>query len=123
MKMDDDLVDDVFEDEYHPKNYYENKNTGLNCNEATFLDDITPSPKSKHPAFRIGSSAADDDWKSYKIDENTEFDESILHKVNCKLMKIESACFFCYYFTNVTEAFENLNSIKSLSVYSKERLF
>lgn len=100
--MDDELVDDVFEDDYHfnPKNYYQNTDTGLNLNEATFFNDETPSPTSGHPAFRnndrkSASSAAaapsnpnatdindfDDGWKSFKIEDDNGFDESILHKV------------------------------------------
>lgn len=80
MKMDDDLVDDVFEDEY--KHYYQNTDTGLNCNEATFLDEQTPSPTvTGHPAYRVNSTATEDGWKSYKINDDTGFDENVLHKV------------------------------------------
>lgn len=81
--MDDDLIDDVFEDEYNPNKFYRNIDTGLNLNEATFLDDFTPSPTGNHPAFRANSSTAvDDGWKSFKIDDSDSgFDESMLHKV------------------------------------------
>lgn len=85
--MDDELVDDVFEDEYNPKHYYQNTDTGLNFNEGLFLDERTPSPTSAHPAFRTvdlrGNSAAgeDDGWKSFRIEDDNEFDESFLHKV------------------------------------------
>lgn len=87
-KMDDDLVDDVFEED-DPKNYYQNVDTGLNINEAPFFDDQTPSPTSRHPAFRnvaaksnTGlSSDFDDGWKSFKIVDDNGFDESVLHKV------------------------------------------
>lgn len=91
MKMDDELIDDVFEDD--PKHYYQNTDTGLNLNEATFLDEQTPSPTSKHPAFRnvdlkstSGINEFDDGWKSFKIEDDNEFDESLLHKVD--LVKI-----------------------------------
>lgn len=89
--MDDELIDDVFEDEnqFNPRHFYQNQDTGLNCNEATFLDEQTPSPTSKHPAFRnvgLKSNSAvsdfDDDWKSFKIDDDSAFDDSTLHKVN-----------------------------------------
>lgn len=88
--MEDDLVDDVFEDEcqFNPKKFYQNTDTGLNLNEATFLDGRTPSPTSNHPAFRndnakTGSAYTDfdDGWKSFRIEDDNEFDESILHKV------------------------------------------
>lgn len=83
--MDDELIDDVFED---PKNFFHNTDTGLNVNESTFLDDQTPSPTGCHPAFRnvnlkstSGVSELDDGWNSFKIDDGSEFDESMLHKV------------------------------------------
>lgn len=80
--MDDELIDDVFEDD-PTKHYYQNTDTGLNCNEANFLDE--PSPTDKHPAFRNvdlkSSSAVDDGWKSFKIEDDNDFDESLLHKV------------------------------------------
>lgn len=77
--MEDDLVDDVFEDD--PKNYYQNTDTGLNFNDSTFLDE-TPSPTTKHPAFRnVNNSEFDDGWKSFKIEDDNEFDEKVLHKV------------------------------------------
>lgn len=86
--MDDDLVDDVFEED-DPKNYYQNVNTGLNVNDAPFFDDQTPSPTSRHPAFRNTaaksntgpSSEFDDGWSSFKIEDDNGFDESVLHKV------------------------------------------
>lgn len=64
---------------------------GLNINEAPFFDDQTPSPTSQHPAFRDAaaksntglSSDFDDGWKSFKIEDDNEFDESVLHKVGC----------------------------------------
>lgn len=86
--MDDDLIDDVFEDEYNPNKYYHNTDTGLNFNESAFLDDLTPSPTSGHPAFRANSSTVvDEGWKSFKIDDaDNDFDESILHKVKSKLI-------------------------------------
>lgn len=82
MKMDDELIDDVFEED--PKHYYQNTDTGLNYNDANFLDE--PSPTGKHPAFRNidlkSSSGIDDDgWKSFKIVDDNGFDESLLHKV------------------------------------------
>lgn len=84
--MDDELIDDVFED---PKNFFQNTDTGLNVNESAFLEDQTPSPTGCHPAFRnvnlksvSGVSELDDGWNSFKIaDDNSEFDESMLHKV------------------------------------------
>lgn len=88
--MDDELIDDVFEDEnqFNPRNFYQNTDTGLNFNEATFLDDQTPSPTGIHPGFKPTNSKQtttidDDDWKSYKIEDDTEFDENTLHKVSC----------------------------------------
>lgn len=95
--MDDDLVDDVFEDD--PQNYFQNVDTGLNVNDAPFFDDLTPSPTSRHPAFRSINakpntglnSDFDDGWKSFKIeDENNGFDESILHKVKLKKNKLKN---------------------------------
>lgn len=88
--MDDELIDDVFEDEnqFNPKHFYQNKDTGLNLNENAFLDDQTPSPTGKHPAFRnVGlksnsaASEIDDGWKSFRIVDDTGFDEEALHKV------------------------------------------
>lgn len=86
--MEDDLIDDVFEDEcqFNPNKHFKNTNTGLNFNEATFLDEETPSPTSNHPAFRnvalrTKSGDFDDGWKSFKIEDDNEFDESVLHKV------------------------------------------
>lgn len=88
--MDDELIDDVFEDEsqFNPKHFYQNQDTGLNLNEATFLTEQTPSPTGKHPAFRnvgLKSNSAvsdfDDGWNSFKIDDDTGFDENMLHKV------------------------------------------
>lgn len=93
--MDDDLVDDVFEED-DPKNYYQNTDTGLNVNEAPFFDDLTPSPTSQHPAFRDAAAAKsnnglssdfDDGWKSFKIEDDNGFDESILHKVRTHIHK------------------------------------
>lgn len=87
-KMDDDLVDDVFEED-DPSNYYQNKDTGLNTNDAPFFDDVTPSPTSQHPAFRDVAAKSNtglnsdfnDGWKSFKIEDDNGFDESVLHKV------------------------------------------
>lgn len=86
--MDDELIDDVFEEE---RNYFQNTDTGLNVNEATFLDDHTPSPTDRHPAFRNvnlkSSGGVDDGWNSFKIDDdNNGFDENLLHKVNCLIV-------------------------------------
>lgn len=90
MKMDDDLIDDVFEDEsqFNPKHFYQNTDTGLNVNESAFLGDGTPSPTSSHPAFRdvnlksnSGIVDFDDGWKSFKIEDDNDYDESMLHKV------------------------------------------
>lgn len=86
--MDDDLVDDVFEED-DPSNYYQNKDTGLNTNDAPFFDDVTPSPTSQHPAFRDVAAKSNtglnsdfnDGWKSFKIEDDNGFDESVLHKV------------------------------------------
>lgn len=93
MKMDDELIDDVFEDD--PKHYYQNTDTGLNFNEANFLDDVSPSPTGKHPAFRnvdlkstSGINDFDDGWKSFKIEDDNEFDESLLHKVKIKILEL-----------------------------------
>lgn len=94
--MDDELIDDVFEDEcqFNPKLYYQNTDTGLNINEATFLSDQTPSPTSCHPTFRnvklksnSGVTEFDDGWKSFKIEDDSEFDESILHKVKFNVLE------------------------------------
>lgn len=81
--MDDELIDDVFEDEcqFNPNKYFQNTDTGLSLNDATFLDDQTPSPTNRHPAFKANSSTPDDGWKSFKIDDDNDFDESLLHKV------------------------------------------
>lgn len=87
--MDDDLVDDVFEED-DPAKYYQNTDTGLNINDTPFFDDVTPSPTSQHPAFRDVaaksnpglSSDFDDGWKSFKIEDDNGFDESVLHKVS-----------------------------------------
>lgn len=92
--MDDELIDDVFEDggQFNPKHYYQNKNTDLNVTDAEFLNDQTPSPTtSTHPGFKsirngvISETEIDDGWKSYKIDDDakdkTEFDDSVVHKV------------------------------------------
>lgn len=81
--MDDELIDDVFEDD--PSKYFQNTDTGLNIAEATFLDEQTPSPTGVYPGFKPNNreSATDDDdgWRSYRIIDDTEFDENTLHKV------------------------------------------
>lgn len=88
LKMDEELVDDVFEDDlYNPKNYYQNTNTDLSFSGATFLNEETPSPTGIHPGFRTQNAkfanGDDDGWKSFKIDDdNNEFDENTLHKVS-----------------------------------------
>lgn len=85
--MDDELVDDVFEDDvYNPKHYYQNTNTDLSFTEATFLDEQTPSPTGIHPGFqttnaKFVSNGDNDGWRSFKIDDDNEFDENTLHKV------------------------------------------
>lgn len=98
--MDNELIDDVFEEEsaYNPKNYYQNTDTGLNVGESIFLDERSPSPPTFHPGIkppRDGSrsyqngnkararTASDDDdgWKSYRIEDDSAFDENFLHKV------------------------------------------
>lgn len=102
--MDAELIDDVFEDEcmYNPRNYYQNIDTGLNVGEANFTDERSPSPTlypgSKPPKDglrkptntnngKAGASACndgnddDDGWKSYKIEDDSMFDENFLHKV------------------------------------------
>lgn len=89
LKMDEELVDDVFEDDlYNPKNYYQNTNTGLSFSEATFLTEETPSPTGIHPGFRTTNTKLpngdNDGWKSFKIDDDNEFDENTLHKVRAE---------------------------------------
>lgn len=87
LKMDEELVDDVFEDDlYNPKNYYRNTNTGLSFSEATFLTEQTPSPTGIHPGFRTTNTKLpngdNDGWKSFKIVDDNAFDENTLHKVS-----------------------------------------
>lgn len=87
--MDDELVDEVFEDcnLFNPKHFHQNTNTGLNMNEATFLDEQTPSPiTTLHPGFKQRSSVeepgVDDGWRSYKIDDEHTFNNAITHKAS-----------------------------------------
>lgn len=97
----DSLSDDVFEEDGHPNpKFIYHKNDGLNINEA-LIDDRTPSPtgypgyKPPKEALRLyaletdyfkekkatGREEGTDDWKSYKIDEDAAFDDTVVHKV------------------------------------------
>lgn len=89
--MHDELVDDVFEDGslFNPKQYHQNTDTGLNLNEAGFFKNETPSPiDANHPGFQYRSSSGgtdlDDGWKSYKIEDDARYNDSIVHKVKIK---------------------------------------
>ncbi|XP_059615314.1 ras-related protein Rab-37 isoform X3 [Phlebotomus argentipes] len=88
MITDDSLSDEVFEDESAAR-YKINKNSNLNVDDEEFR---TPSPSGypgyKPPAealrmYGLENGVENDDWKSYKIedDDNTkEFDENLTHK-------------------------------------------
>lgn len=85
--MDDELVDDVFEDcsQLNPTHFHQNTDTGLNMNEATFLYDQTPSPiASICPGFKqhnnVDETDIDDGWKSFKIDDDNKFNDAVTHK-------------------------------------------
>lgn len=86
--MNNELVDDVFEDGclFNPQHYHQNTNTDLNINPGSFFDDQTPSPiTTLHPGIKqrhsVDDADDDDGWKSYKIEENLKFDDSVTHKV------------------------------------------
>lgn len=95
----DSLSDDVFEEDGHPNpNYIYHANDGLNMNEP--LDDRTPTPTHGYPGFkphkdalrlyafkdsrgsRGSNGTTEDGWASYRIEEDTTFDESVVHKVS-----------------------------------------
>lgn len=90
----DNLSDDVFEEdgEINPKYVY-HKNDGLNMNQPLPDDSPTGYPGYKPPkeALRLyalkdkkngtDESDTDDGWRSFKIDEDERFDETVTHKV------------------------------------------
>lgn len=90
----DSLSDDVFEEDsmLNPKHFYQNTDTGLNVSDNVFLDERTPSP-SGYPGYKparealqlygLSTDAMHDDegWKSFQIEEDKHFDDSIIHKV------------------------------------------
>lgn len=103
----DSLSDDVFEEDGHPNpNFIYHNNDGLNVNEP-LLDDKTPSPTHGYPGFkppkkalrmyalatdyfqekkdpresRASVGSGDDDWTSYRIEDDNTFDETVVHKV------------------------------------------
>lgn len=96
--MQDELVDDVFEDNglFNLKQYHQNTDTGLSLNEANCFTNETPSPiDTVHPGFRqrsVGETDTDDGWRSYKIDDENKFDDSVVHKVKFCFPKLILAC-------------------------------
>lgn len=86
--MSNEMVDDVFEDGclFNPQHYHQNTNTDLNVEPGTIFDDQTPSPIISLPSGikernGVDDADADDGWKSYRIEENPKFEDSIIHKV------------------------------------------
>lgn len=94
----DSLSDDVFEEDGQPNpKYVFHKNDGLNINEPVPDDSPTGYPGYKPPreAVRMYAMCADyfknkkevtkedvdDGWKSYKIEDDDAFDDSVVHKV------------------------------------------
>lgn len=92
----DSLSDDVFEEDGQPNpKYVFHENDGLNINEPLPDDSPTGYPGYKPPreAVRlygmvndyfkkdVKKEDTDDGWKSYKIDDEEPFDDTVLHKV------------------------------------------